>query len=289
MSGNHLVVEKGILRAYMKVISRLMTDGEAATVTVAVSVNTMSNKSNMTTVNLEESAITDQQQINVTSDSNGWQEINITNALHSIWPPNEDAPIVEIVLRLEVNCKERKKVPVSFVNPAEISLEQVNRRNRSKSFQPLMVVFLRDNEMKVKEEEAVEVVEAESDVTLLEGERRRRTTPTHSCRVENFTVNFGDLGLDHVLLPVSANIKRCSGSCSHTAIKLNGHMATNHAKVMASTYQIHQSNPITSQDPKEPCCVPVKYRHLNLVTQHRSSAIQMRPYPNFIVTGCGCR
>ena len=290
---NHLPVKRGILRVYMQVISRLITNDEVATVTVGVSVNTFSNKSNITSeVHLEESVITDKQEINVTDDSNGWQEINITNALHSIWPPNEDTSIVEIVLRLEVDCKERKKIPVNFVNPAEISLEQVNRRERYEALQPLMLVFLDDNEIKEKmkkEKEAGRVAEQESDVTLLEGKRRRRTTYTHICRMENFTINFGELGLSHVLFPHSVNIRRCSGSCSHNAIKLNGHIATNHAKMMASTYRLHQLNLISSQAPREPCCVPVKYRYQFLLTQHRNQATQLRAYPDFVVEGCGCR
>ena len=279
----------------MQVITRLIADGEVATVDVAVFMNAFANSSTITTAHLQNATFTGQQQFDVVSNSSAWQEINITEGLESIWPPSADTPLVEIILRLQVNCDDRKKVPVSFINPAEISLEQMNRRNRYANFQPLMLVFLDNKEVKErlrKEEEQViadEIAGQESDITRLEEERAKRTAYLDGCRLENFTINFADLKLDNILSPHSTNVRMCTGSCSHTFIKLNSKTATNHAKMMASSYALHQLNPDEFQGSREPCCVPTKYDPLFLLMQHRDQSIELNLYPNFIVKKCGCR
>ena len=275
----------------MQVITRLLADGEAATLDVAVFMNAFANSSTTTTATLQNATLTDQQTIHVLSNLSAWQEINITEGVQSIWPPSADTPLVEIILRLQVNCDERRKVPVNFINPAEISLEQINRRNKHvRNLEPLMLVFLDNKEVKEKlrkEEEQAEIVGQEKDITQLEGGRAKRALD--GCKLENFTINFAELRLDNILSPHSANIRMCTGSCSHTFIKLNSNTATNHAKMMASTYALHKLNPAEFEGSREPCCVPTMYDPLFLLMQHHDQSIELNLYPDFLVKKCGCR
>ena len=253
------------------------------------------------------------QSVNVSSESNGWLELDVTAALSEVWPPTENQTLAEVRLVAEVDCETFRKVPLNFVNPAEISLERTTRRERHLALQPLLLVFSDDGHVKeqiAKGQEEIEMGDETFEVRGAEDfekrrRRRKRQSPSPEddpCRVEDFTVNFADLGLNNIISPLSANIKRCAGNCSHSALKApsaDPNLATNHAKIMASAQILYilqkfqNGSSMYAVEPKEPCCVPVEYSPKYLIRQQHTEgtdfAIELKLFPNFVVERCGCR
>ena len=278
-------IQSGILRLFLQTIPRLLDDNSTE-----VNVTVTANLFNGSYYNSSESIFAGEHYLDVSADSNGWVELNITEGLQGLWPPTVENSEIEFVVRSEVNCVDKKKVPATFVDPAEIPLEQKNRRQRHLNLQPLLVVYISDDYLRQQlvDEGSNQTGDGES-LSLGEPQRRRRST-FKSCDVEDFSVSFRDLGLEHIIAPYSANIRQCSGSCSHTAIKRNPSIASNHAKVMASAHLVSLLNgDLYTNDPEEPCCVPTKYSSINLLIQHRNLALELSIFPDFIVETCGCR
>ena len=249
--------------------------------------------------------------INVSSESNGWLELDITSALSKIWPPTDNQTLVEVRLIAEVDCETNRKIPLNFVNPAEIPLERATRREKHLDFQPLLLVFSDDGHIKeqiAKGQEEIEMgdetfeVRGAEDIDKRRRRKRKQISPENDpCRIENFTVNFEDLGLHNIITPQWANIKRCAGNCSHPALKeaSDPNLATNHAKIMASAQILYilqkfqDGSSMYAVEPKEPCCVPVEYSPKYLIRQQHTEgtdfAIELKLFPNFVVERCGCR
>ena len=301
----HVPLKEGRLRPYLQVKNRHVEGGKVVPVQLSVGLNIFVGGSETPT----RSSLAQLQSINISSESNGWLELDITSALAPVWPPTENLTVAEVLLTAEVDCVEFRKIPLNFINPAEIPLEKATRRERHLDLQPLLLVFSDDSHVKdqiAKGEETIDMSEETFDVNgagdLEKRKRRRRQSAEYdNCRVENFTVNFSDIGVDNIISPELANIRRCLGSCSHSVLKKSsGHgLATNHAKIMASAQLLYtlqrfqNTSSIYAEEPKVPCCVPVEYKPMYVIRKQHTTetdfAIELKLYPNFVVEKCGCR
>lgn len=236
------------------------------------------------------------QSVNISSESDGWLELDVTSALSEVWSPTNDHILVEVRLVSTVDCETFTKVPLKFINPAEIPLDQPLRRERHLDLQPLLVVSSDDSLVKETIAKGSEVREVENEKLEMQGieERRRRSAPSHPCRIENFPVTYSDLRLTDFITPNWTNIKRCAGSCSHAVLRNADSLATNHAKLMASAKIVDEIFPsVTFEvEPQNPCCVPVEYSSTYIIERVREGddfVFEMTLYPNFVVERCGCR
>ena len=299
-------LKEGRLRPYLQVINRHVEGGKVVPVQLSIELNTFIGGN--TTAAPSRSSYAQLQSINVSSESNGWLELDITTAVSQVWPPTENQTLVEVRLIAEVDCDTNRKVPLNFVNPAEISLERTTRREKHLDYQPLLLVFSDDGHVKEQIAKGQEEIEMGDETFEVQGaedidkRRRRQVSPENDpCRVENFTVNFEDLGLHNIIVPQWANIKRCAGNCSHPALKAasDPNLATNHAKIMASAQILYilqrfqDGSSMYTVEPKEPCCVPGEYSPKYLIRQQHTEgtdfAIELKLFPNFVVERCGCR
>ena len=284
-----LPLQKATLRAYLDVIPRFLRNGPIdMDVTIKAKLFGVENSSigAMATV----------QRVTVDLDSNSWKEFDITESLQHLWPPVSADHEIEVTLELRVDCKQNKKVPGSFVNPATIPLSQKKRRDRHLPLQPLLLVFLSDEEVKriVKDElrpsehmERPESDYGDENSTL----PRVARSAEKACSFEDFPINFHGLQLTNVLYPVTYNARRCSGSCSHSTLTDNDLLATNHAKLMASAKIVSQLKPDVrfTSPPSDPCCVPTKYHPYALLIQPPEGGAEYVVYPSMVVDECGCR
>ena len=293
-----------LFRPYMQVIARRFQVEGPVKVDFSVTLRQFENNSLNSTLQSTQRHL---KSLNVTTESDGWLELDITDALREIWPPREDIPL-EITLKLQVNCQVQKKVPVTFINPAEIPLAQTMRRERHLELQPLFVVSVNDHQIKAKIESEKRKLAAQLNGSTIEltedtSKRKRSAKSTtvaaaypYTCKLENFTVNFADLRLNHIISPTQINIQRCSGGCAHSNIKFNKTIASNHAKLMASArerYQQPNNNlppnaTLYMSEPGVPSCVPTSYESVYLMLQH-PNRLQLSVFSHFVVTGCGCR
>ena len=299
-------LKEGRLRPYLQVINRHVEGGKVVPVQLSIELNIFVGGN--TTAAPSRSSSAQLQSVNVSSESNGWLELNITSALSQIWPPTENQTLAEVRLIAEVNCDTFRKIPLNFVNPAEIPLERATRREKHLDLQPLLLVFSDDGHIKeqiAKGQEEIEMGDESFEVRGAEDFDRRRkrqiSAEDDPCRVEDFTVNFADLGLRNIITPLSTNIKRCAGNCSHPALKeaSDPNLATNHAKIMASAHILYvlqkfqNGSSMYIIEPKEPCCAPVEYSPKYLIRQQHTEgtdfAIELKLFPNFVVERCGCR
>ena len=300
----HFPLTKGILRPYLQVINRHVDGGEVIPVQLSVELNLFEGSNRSVAATRNSSA--QLRSISINSESNGWLELNITSALREVWPPTDNLTLVEVRLVAEVDCETFKKVPLNFINPAEIPLERATRRERHLKLQPLLLVFSDDAQVKNQIAKGKEEIDMGNETIEVHGaedfdnrrKRKRRSTDSDSCDIQNFTINFADLGLVNILSPHSVNIKRCLGNCSHTVLKKSPdqNLATNHAKIMASAQILYKLQKFQSNsslmyltEPKVPCCVPIEYSPVYLIRQNHTLAIELKMFPNFVVEKCGCR
>ena len=287
-----LPLQKATLRAYLDVIPRFLQNGPIdMDVTIKAKLFGVENSS--------VGAMATVQRIAVDLNSNSWKEFDITESLQHLWPPVSADHEIEVTLELRVDCKQNKKVPGSFVNPATIPISQKKRRDRHLPLQPLLLVFLSDEAVKriVKDElrTAVPVERPESDYgaenSTTQRVARSAVAAEKACSIEHFSINFHNLQLTNVLYPMAYDAKRCSGSCSHSTLTDNDHLATNHGKLMASAKIVSQLKPDVRfpSPPSDPCCVPTKYRPYALLVQPPEGGAKYVVYPSMVVEECGCR
>ena len=287
-----LPLQKAILRAYLDVIPRFLQNGPInVDVTIKAKLFGVANSS--------AGAVATVQKITVDLNSNSWKEFDITESLQHLWPPVSADHEIEVTLELRVDCKQNKKVPGSFVNPATIPISQKRRRERHLPLQPLLLVFLSDEEVKriVKDElrPAAPVERPESDYggenSTVPRVARSAGAAEKACSIEDFPINFHSLQLINVLFPMTYNARRCSGSCSHSTLTDNDRLATNHAKLMASAKIVSNLKPDVrfTSPPSDPCCVPTKYRPYALLIQPPEGGAEYVVYPSMVVEECGCR
>lgn len=281
-----LPLQKATLRAYLDIIPRFLKNGPVdMDVTIKAKLFGVENSST--------GAVATTQRIAVDLSSNSWQEFDITGSLQHLWPPVSADHEIEVTLELRVDCKQNKKVPGSFVNPATIPLSKQKRRDRHLPLQPLLLVFLSDEEVKkvVKDELRRSEGQESGGENSTAVPRAKRATADKPCSVEDFPVTFHSLQLTNVLYPVTYNARRCLGSCSHSTLTDNDSLATNHAKLMASAKIVSQLKPDVgfTSPPSDPCCVPTKYLPYALLIQPPEGGAEYVVYPSMVVDECGCR
>ena len=285
----HLPVLRGTLRTYLQIIPRLI--GRRQAVPVEITIHAGIHNSN-------QSVFAGRHQINVTLESNGWIDLNVTEGIQKLWPPSVENHEIQITLTLRVDCKKNKKVPAAFVDPSAIPLTKAKRRQRHLALQPMLLVYISDKQVKdmiENEGQRSQIPEEEEEIDLSEqlgetqSEEKRSTT--QYCSTEDYTVNFHHLRLYHVLVPYEYNAKRCSGVCSHSLLTRRGHLGTNHAKIMASAYAVSKvdASVVFRHQPQNPSCVPTKYSSMTLIVSRGEGNIEYEVYPAMVVEDCGCR
>ena len=293
-----LPVEKAVLRTYLKVIPRLMdTQSGGSSVQVYVDVYTkIAGRGSGMGVHAGTT------ELSVTAESAGWVELNITKGVKSLWPPSLNQTQVEVTVLARTDC--RKKAPVHFEDPTSVPLLQDRRRRRLSTLQPLLLVYLSDEELREAVINQTATTSGQDDPSsdisntagageggeaAAEGRRKRRQA-SEECHVEDFQIDFHDLNLNYILAPASYNARRCMGSCSHQTLNDHGTLGNNYAKIMASAAYLERIRPGTyPKVPKEPCCVPVRYSSLPLVTPREDSSLMYVVYSHMVVEECGCR
>ena len=281
---NKVSIQKGILRTYIDVIQRYFKRKDLINVrfTSVFAVGDLESNSTLTLFGGEE-------EVQVTRESSGWMELNLTSGLTELqWLSGKISHTVELTVSVTVDCVTNRKVPVTLADPATVPLTQGPRRLRLSKLQPVFLVFLSDEDLKseIKQEADPPAVGDNLDI---QEEREKRES--RGCHIEDFTVNFHNIDLTYVLVPFEYNAHKCVGSCTHSVLRYQGHLATNHAKIMASAVAIKKFDPDTPfhTQPSDPCCVPTKYESLSLLILDDLNGLAYAVYPTMIVAGCGCR
>ncbi len=280
-----LPVQKAIIRAYLKPIRRLLKSSPTR-VDISTEVQLLGESEKYAAGN---------EQVEVTMSSS-WLELEVTKGVSKLWPPTTANHDLEFTINLSVDCKDVKKVPAIFIDPTEIELSNIRRRQRYGSFQPLFLVLFNDAEIKESvhnETDAIEgFAESNDEFSQTQSENvgnreKRRASP---CRPVDYAIVFHELHLDYIYVPYMYNAGQCSGSCTHDTLTGNHHLGTNHANIMAGAYAVYHDGRQNSftQAPKQPCCVPTRYSSRTLVVNIGGS-LEYKVYPGMAVEKCGCR
>lgn len=299
---DHRPVSSGQLRVFQQVIPRFISIGNTS-VTVNTSMRYLAQASSSPNVSTRgERTFAGSQHFLITNNSNGWVMVDVTEGLKALWPPRLNST-VEITARVTVNCEDRRKVPINFLNPADVPPAQTQRREKYLVFQPLLVLHLHD-EMGLKKGNEVEgggpelkegfFADETSNATYSDDiyytnsthlrRRRRRSTGSNICTMLNYSITFADIYVPNILTPSRYNIGMCSGNCSAMNMRQYHDVeATNHARIFAAA--VHYGIEDTSL---LPCCVPTKYSPAYLMLQHGND-VEVRLFPEFRVERCGCR
>ncbi len=285
-----LPVRSAKLRTYLQVIPRLLRT-EAVEVDISTAIQPL--KCNGTATN--ERIAAGHERILVTRDSNQWLELNITEGIKTLWPPTKDQPHVEVFVTMTVNCQGQSKVPASLVDPASISLNQPKRRERHKNLQPILLVFVDDEDVRLRVKEDSAEMEPEMDVlhtenqTLSSNQVERRSS-SGACDIEDFWISFTTISLPHFRIPSRYNARKCAGSCHHTTLKRDPGLGNNHAKLMASAHVASQlsGHTLYEEIPSLPCCVPIRYSPVTIIMQTREGW-KSQLFASMTVEECGCR
>ena len=290
-----LDVESSKLRAYIQTINRHITQGVSVEVNVSILMVPRHNVSYNST-DWSEGVFAGQQVLTITEESGGWVELNVTEGVQEIWPLIPSHSEMQVIVKAEVNCVGQKKVPFNFLNPAEIPLDQENRRARHLDYQPLLVVFANNRE--------TQATLRNSDSTIVQGEEGDNVTYTElgdalfpekrsadsECSIDRYVVDLHELGLTYILYPTTLNISKCSGNCnSRNTINRLG---TNHAKIMMAIYnaEVNAVPPVDEITATPPCCVPTDYRVVYfLMTPLDGTATGLKSHNHLVATRCGCR
>lgn len=298
-------VQKAILRAYLQAISRHFEGNESIVVNISAFVEYhASNRSRISSDFFGVSA--GEQQVEVNKDTNDAVEVDITEGLHSMWPPTLEETDITVTLRLAVPCTlnldgKLRRVPATLANPAEIPTHQVARRERNMNVQPLLVVFFSDEEVKmelkmeVEEEQRSTLPSSDGSIEITEWDagnasRQARSTSAEPCRLYDFTIEFRKIELFNVIAPQMVNIRKCVGSCTHTDIKQNRVQSNNYAKIMSSATISNLTNPLNwvHNTPVMPSCTPTRFSSIYILLQTREG-FRLDLYVGFIAEECGCQ
>ena len=236
--------------------------------------------------------------MSVSRGSDGWIELNVTKGVEGILPQMKikNYTDIHVIIKAKVDCNNQKKVPFYLINPAEIPLDQVIRRERQMDNQPFLVVFGDNEETKeaLRKEKVEEVIGPGVDdrSELVNDGPWKRSVPNHStssCQKSDFILDLRELRLSldfTVLFPRSLNIFKCSGTCNDDHLIFG--RGTNHARIMTIFY-----NQQTLESSGEPvtttfCCAPTKYGSVDLLLMFSLDNIAIVPFIHSVVKECGC-
>ena len=286
---NVLPLSTATFRVYLQGITRLMPKNNEE---VSIQVEITAQRTNIAR-NSTDSVVVATEVITVTPDfEDGWREWNITDNLLLCWNKTEHFNLLELTAKFSrLNCtRGNKKIPIRIVDPATIPLDQTTRRQRHWPLQPFVLLFLDDEEQRqeIMASMASDTPE-DSPVIAIDDERvSKRALPSPTCVLKNFTVNFADLEMHHIIAPFQYMAKQCSGDCSKSSIRYNA--ATNHAKILASAhFKYTYENANFHSTPEVPCCVSTRLMPIGLILLTYDSNIMEITYPNMIASECGCR
>lgn len=286
-----LPVQSAVLRTYLQVVPRLLDwkTGTPVEVDVSATVQLLGGNGS-TNVSTPAGSF----ELLVSSSSNEWIELNITEGIQSLWPPNKDQPQVEVTVTLRVNCESQKKVPASLVDPAAIPLSKAKRRQRHMNLQPMLLIFTDDEEVKQRIKQDSVGMKPEADILNSENQtqsvNRAEREASKPCAMENFMITFATIGLPHFRFPVSYNARKCVGTCSHRDLREDPSLGNNYAKIMASAYvaSLQSSHTLYEEIPPPPCCVPIRYSPMSVLMQTKTGW-RTEVFASMKVEECGCR
>ena len=113
------------------------------------------------------------------------------------------------------------------------------------------------------------VMTAQDSLPLISG--------TKECKLVPFVINTTDI-LEDIIHPKTVSMGLCSGSCTTEKPDpdLDSPLHTYYKSLLGQ---------------QESCCVPVKYRPLNVIALGRKNkhALSLIKLPDLIVANCGCR
>ena len=149
------------------------------------------------TSDLGDGVIARQEVVTISRGSDGWMELNVTEGVEGILPRMQikNCTDIQVSIKAEVDCNNQKKVPFNLINPAEIPLDQVIRRERKLYYQPFLVVFGDNEETKeaLRKENEEEVIRDECDY---HGQCKQFiSNSTSSCQKSNYTLDFHEAGV----------------------------------------------------------------------------------------------
>ena len=284
---------KALLRVYKEVLRRHIPTEQNVTVNISMILNFETDRNS--TSSYDEESWVPIKTIQVTRNSNDWLELDVTDQLEAVWDPMLKLGIITIAMKFDVDCKQQTKIPLKIVNPA---VEVRNaRKERLLRHQPFLVVFINDENVRKAIEENQRFF-SDDQILSVSSKNKRDVTKTNGCQLKDFRINFGDLKLNYILSPLVANIKTCTGRCGIQYVRLYPSLGTNYARLMAGAHVHYLSIPEGEKNtslyadnpkPKEPCCSPIAYNPLMLLTVTRYPVVEQRIFPDFVASRCGCR
>ncbi len=283
-----LPLAEAYLRLYVQLIDRHIPVGSGVPVNISMHLGLSNGRSvedSSTSSSVDETSLsflTD-----ITTDSDGWLEINVTQELLKIWDKVENNKIIDVTLRFSVNCGKQKRI-LKVINPA--TLDHTPKRERQLALQPLFVVYIDDANIKNLREKHIAVNESGLNLTKVGKEelaRSKRDMQPSICHMEDFTVNFTTLNIPGVFQPEIVNIRQCVGGCSLYHLQIAAaNLSTNHAKIMAGAHA-HRKDKSTNY---LPCCSPTAYSDNYIIfgIGQNLTTIEIRMFPNLVVEQCAC-
>ena len=224
--------------------------------------------------------------------SNGrhWEELDLTEQFKSLWPIPYKGNQVYVTLTLKSRCANNR-LPIKLFDLKSIS--KLILRRKLYANQPVLCLYLRDDMIeKLARNAAGHVQSIPSDEVLSIQEddliRQKRVTP-NGCRKADHIINFKELSLDFVILPLEFNAGKCVGTCDleyvSNANKHNYlHKVNNYSKMMAAQDRIRK-RPATTV-----CCSPGEYDPLMLlISTPDGSSVRQKMYHEMRVRDCYCR
>ena len=272
---------------------------EPVNVTLTVTMIPYNENGTSNTSDLGDGVIARQKVVSVSRGSDGWIELNVTKGVEGILPQMQikNCTDIQVIVKAEVDCNNQKKVPFFLINPAEIPLDQVIRRERQMYNQPFLVVFGDNKETKetLRKQKGEEVIGPGVDdrSKLVYGGPWKRSVSNHStssCQKSDFILDengllnytLDRLGRIILLYPRSNNFFKCSGTCN------DGHLFF-HAMI---TELFYNQQPLESSGELVTatfCCVPTEYASVILLFRIGSDKFAILAYRDLVVKECGCR
>ena len=297
-----IALNKSILRPYMQVVSQLFRDTNVIPVNISISLQLFYKNMTMGSDSAVDALFRLVKTVNVTSESDGWIELDITSSILSMWSPTcKQSPIIQVTWKMEVDCVSHMNIPIQFVNPAEVELNNTLLREQCNDLQPLLLVYFDDGDLKqvimgreklIKEEEKIDNRDRNDAESPLSNRRKKRHNNI-GCRVVDYMVDFIDIYMPYMVTPARLNIRRCTGSCNEYYIV--SARATNHSSILtaAKYYNDHRyfqrsDSIMYNEQHSWPCCAAIGYRSIYVTIRYNGS-YKLILYRDGVVTKCGCR
>lgn len=302
-----IAFSKSILRLYVQVAEKLLsTEDGGETIPVNISTSLQLYHKNMTmNTNLSTDSFQLVQTVNVTSESEGWMELDMTAFVSSVWSPvvKKAAPIIQVTLRMEVDCVQHTKVPIKFVNPAEVELDDTVFREQCEDQQPLLLVYLDDPSLKQIMKDEEKLAEEKKKFATENGNtqfgmrrRKKRFSLESDCQLKDFTLRFNEMSIQtRFYMPTMLNIGICMGNCTYVDILPLSRPPTFHARMMANAvyHEKHKlykrpDSPMYLETHKDPCCAPSKYYSRYAIT-YQSGMFRLTLFKDIVAAECECK